>query len=137
MDLQIEDAIFFNAIFNKMNYPCTLHVLLMKFSQPLMWELTYNNETYILYLLQDRTLQGEEGWVTIQELLFSKASTDIVSRLVNSELSISDAFFTSDKIWRVGKIGDKIYPRKLVENYQEIKDRFPKQGIHLKDIHSI
>lgn len=137
MDLQIEDAIFFNAIVNKKNYPFTLNILLMKFSQPLMWELTYNNETYILYLLQDRALQGEDGYVTIQELLFSKASTDIVSRLGSSELSISDAFFTSDTIWRVGKIGNKIYPRKLVKNYQEIKDRFPRQGISLKDVRSI
>ncbi|WP_242247663.1 hypothetical protein [Bacillus cereus group sp. BfR-BA-01328] len=138
MDLQIEDAIFFHAIFKgKKNYPFSLNVLLMKFSQPLIWELTYNNDTYLLYLLQDKTLQGEEGWVTIQELLFSKASTDAVSRLVNSELSISDAFFISDKIWRVGKIGNKIYPRKLVKNYQEIKDRFPRQGITLKDVQSI
>lgn len=138
MDLQLEDALFFNAIFNqKKNYPFTLDVLLMNFSQPLIWKLNYNNETYLLYLLKDTTMQNYDGWVTIQELLFSKVTTTTVSKLLSSELSIPDAFLISDTIWRVGKIGNKIYPRKLVKSYTEIKDRFPRQGTTLKDVQSI
>ncbi|MFJ8528626.1 hypothetical protein [Bacillus sp. NPDC094106] len=138
MDLQINDSILLDVIFDEQenNYPFTLNVLL-KFSQPLIWELNYNNETYLVYLLRDKSTQTKNGLITTQELLFSKATTTTVSKLLGSELSISDAFLTSDTIWRAGKIGNKIYPRKSLKSYKEIKDRFPRQGIHLKDIHSI
>ncbi|MED0951072.1 hypothetical protein P4T70_23790 [Bacillus mobilis] len=138
MELRIEDAILFDAIFRELtNHPFVKKNVILEISQPIIWELNYKNETYLVYLLQDTSKQSNSGVITIRELLFSEVNETTVSKLMNSEISISDAFFTSDNIWRIGKIGSKLYPRKSLKSYKEIKDRFPRQGISLKDVQSI
>ncbi len=99
--------------------------------------MNYKNETYLVYLLQDTSKQSNFGVITIRELLFSEVNETTVSKLMNSEIPISDAFFTSNNIWRIEKIDSKLYPRKPLKSYKEIKDRFPRQGISLKNVQSI
>ncbi|HFJ9376821.1 TPA: hypothetical protein ACGW65_001108 [Bacillus paranthracis] len=138
MNLQIEDAILFDAIFRELtNHPFVKKKVILEISQPIIWELNYKNKTYLVYLLQDTSKQSSFGVITIRELLFSEVNETTVSKLMNSEIPISDAFFTSNNIWRIGKIDSKLYPRKPLKSYKEIKDRFPRQGISLKDVQSI
>ncbi|MED2454971.1 hypothetical protein P4145_36830, partial [Bacillus thuringiensis] len=105
MDLQVEDAILFDAIFRELtNNPFVKKKVILEISQPIIWELNYKNETYLVYLLQDNSKQSSFGVITIRELLFSEVNETTVSKLMNSEIPISDAFFNSNNICRIGKV---------------------------------
>lgn len=135
MDLIINDEEIFNAIFSDSNYDSLFELnVILDISQPMIFELSYKYEKYLIYVLRDMSKIKKGTLITIQELLFSKVNDEIVSKLIKSEISIYDSFLTSHKIWRVGRVGNKMFPRKLLEHIRDIEDRFPIQDLKLKDI---
>ncbi|MCU7667661.1 hypothetical protein [Bacillus thuringiensis] len=135
MDLIINDGEIFNAIFDDSNHDSLFELnIILNISQPIILELNNNDEKYLIYVLRDYSKVNDDRVIAVQELLFSKANDDIVSKLIKSEISIYDAFLTSHEIWRVGRVGGKIFPRKTLENIRDIEDRFPIQDLKLKDI---
>ncbi|GAB6439403.1 hypothetical protein bcgnr5369_00320 [Bacillus cereus] len=135
MDLIIDDEEIFNAIFDDSNHDSLFKLnIILDISQPIILELNNDDEKYLIYVLRDYSKVNDDRIIAVQELLFSKANDDIVSKLIKSEISIYDAFLTSHEIWRVGRVGGKIFPRKILENIRDIEDRFPIQDLKLKDI---
>lgn len=135
MNTTLQNIELFNAIFGyrEEEFPFPLRVLL-DISQPLLFELQHQGETYLLYVLRDTTKIIDGTHITVQELVCSKVKHDIISKLTKSEISIHDAFFSADTVWRTGKIGDKVFPPKQVENSKDIEDRFPKQNVKLNEL---
>ena len=135
MNPTLQNNKLFHAIFGYSEGDCPFRLrTILEISQPLLFELEYQKETYLLYVLRDTTKIIDGTRIPVQELLGSKVESDIVSKLTSSEISIHDAFFSADTVWRVGKIGDKIFPPKHVKNSSDIADRFPKQDVKLNEL---
>lgn len=135
MNITLHNNELFHAIFGygEEDIPFQLRTLL-DISQPLLFALEHQRETYLLYVLRDTTKIIDGSRITVQELVCSKVESDIVSKLISSEISIHDAFFSSDSVWRIGKIGNKIFPQKQVKNSKDIADRFPKQDVKINEL---
>lgn len=119
MNKQINDTELFNAIFNFSDNKYKLNLkILLKVTQPFLYEFKYLNETYLIYVLQDRNAYVNNQVFPIKELLISKVDSISVLKLIESELSIYDSFSSSTSIYRIGQIGNKKYSRKKSEKYQ-------------------
>lgn len=108
------------------NYNC--HVLL-DISEPLMFVLNELNNYYLAYTLQNRTLLlNNDTKADIVEVLIVNTSFTVIKSLLKGEMDIKDAL-SCDDMYRVGKIGDKVFPKKYVGNINEVEDRVPEFGV--------
>ena len=138
MNILINDSELLDAIFTcaTNRYSSNLKVV-FELSQPIMFQFNYSNETYLIYVLQDRTANIQNALIPIKELLISKVDNPNILKVLKSEISIYDAFLLGNDIWRIGQIGNKIYKRKKLLNKDEISNRFIKKNIFLKDLPNI
>lgn len=106
------------------------HVLL-DISEPLMFVLNELNNYYLAYTLQNRTLLlNNDTKADIVEVLIVNTSFPMIKKLLEGELDIKKAL-SSDCMYRIGKIGDKVFPKKYVSHINEVEDRVPEYGVRL------
>lgn len=106
------------------------HVLL-DISEPLMFVLNELNNYYLAYTLQNRTLLlNNDTKADIVEVLIVNTSFHMIKMLLQGELDIKEAL-SSDCMYRVGKVGDKVFPEKSVRHINEVEDRVPEYGVRL------
>lgn len=120
-------------IFGNMNnleiingYNC--HVLL-DISEPLMFTLNELNQYYLAYTLQNRTALLKNGTkADVVEVLIANTTISELKMLLEGEIDIKDMFLNKN-MSRIGKIGNKIFPRKDVNGIEEVENKIPKTGV--------
>lgn len=108
------------------NYNCRV---LLDISEPLMFVLNELNKYYFAYTLQNRTALLNNGTkADITELLIVNTSVSEIKMLIEGQLDIKAAL-SSDDMYRVGKIGNKVFPKKYVNSIEEVENRIPEYGV--------
>lgn len=117
----------FNFIFDGEENPEYKLTTLMSISQPFVFEIKYKGKHYLVYLLRDNTVNGQN----VTEFLYGEVNSDTVDKLVSYKITIHEAFNSSEQLYRVGRINNKIFDKKPVNDLSEVSDRFPSNDVKL------
>ncbi|AMA64522.1 hypothetical protein AAF454_13725 [Kurthia gibsonii] len=108
------------------SYNC--HTLL-DISEPLMFVLNELDKYYLAYTLQNRTAFLNNGArADVIELLIVSTSVSKIKMLLEGQMDIKDAL-SSEVMYRMGKIGNKIFPKKYVYSVDQVENKIPKLGV--------
>jgi len=108
------------------NYDCNV---LLDISEPLMFVLNELDDYYFAYTLQSRTaLLKNNTKADVIEMLIVNTSIEKIKNLIEGSIDIRDAL-SNDNMYRVGKIGNKIFPKKYVNNIKQVECKVPKIGV--------
>lgn len=92
--------------------------------------VTYLDNIYTFYVMQDRTLLKNKQLVDIKELLIVEPDIENLDKVIDGEISIYNFFSESYKC-RIGKIADKIFAPTVVRNMAEISPKIVSEELHL------
>lgn len=102
---------------------------LLDISEPLMFAINELNKYYLAYTLQNRTALLKNGnKADVVEVLIVNTSISEIKRLLEGQMDIRDALSCGD-MYRMGKVGNKVFPRKNVKSFEEIENKIPKIGV--------
>lgn len=103
----------------------------IKVDEPIFYATVYMESIFLSYILQDRTIIKNNKIVEIKEMFAVETSFDTVAELLTQKISVYDSLEKSKKKYKKGKIGNKLFPEKLVENIEEISDKIPEKNYML------
>ncbi|MBX9096723.1 hypothetical protein [Streptococcus gordonii] len=103
---------------------------LLAIDEPIFGIVTYLDNIYTLYVMQDRTLLKNKQLVDIKELLIVEPDIENLDKVIDGEISIYNFFSESYKC-RIGKIADKIFAPTVVRNMAEISPKIVSEELHL------
>ncbi|WP_089607922.1 hypothetical protein [Bacillus cereus] len=107
---------------------CTYRPLL-DISEPIMFLLNELNDYYLAYVLQNRTAILNNGLkADIVEVLIVSTSISDIKLMLVGEMDLHHILTNGNKV-RIGKVGHKLFPPKMVEELTYIKDKIPREGI--------
>lgn len=103
---------------------------LLVVDEPIFGIITYLNNIYVFYVMQDRTLLKNKQLINIKELLIAKPDIENLDKVIDGEISIYDFFSESHK-YRIGKIANKIFAPTVVRNMSEISPKLVSEDLYL------
>lgn len=103
---------------------------LLVVDEPIFGIITYLNNIYVFYVMQDRTLLKNKHLINIKELLIAKPDIENLDKVIDGEISIYDFFSESHK-YRIGKIANKIFAPTVVRNMSEISPKLVSEDLYL------
>lgn len=103
---------------------------LLAVDEPIFGIITYLNNIYVFYVMQDRTLLKNKQLINIKELLIAKPDIENLDKVIDGEISIYDFFSESHK-YRIGKIANKIFAPTVVRNMSEISPKLVSEDLYL------
>lgn len=102
---------------------------LLDISEPLMFVLNELNKYYLAYTLQNRTALLQNGdKADIVEVLIVNSSVAKIKMLLEGKMDIRDAL-SGENMYRIGKVGNKIFPKKYGNSNYEVQNKIPKTGV--------
>jgi len=106
---------------------------LIDISEPLMIAFEQLNTYYFVYALQNRTIAMKNGEIAdVQELLIAQTTLKTIVDLLEEKIDISSSLFScKDEVYRVGKVGNKVFPAKKIENFEQVDSKLPIKGVNL------
>ena len=103
---------------------------LLAVDEPIFGIITYLNNIYVFYVMQDRTLLKNKQLINIKELLIAKPDIENLDKVIDGEISIYDFFSESYKC-KIGKIANKIFAPTVVRNMSEISPKIVSENLYL------
>ena len=103
---------------------------LLAVDKPIFGIVTYLDNVYTFYVMQDRTLLKNKQLINIKELLIAKPDIENLDKVIDGEISIYDFFSESHK-YRIGKIANKIFAPTVVRNMSEISPKLVSEDLYL------
>lgn len=103
---------------------------LLALDKPIFGIVTYLDNIYVFYVMQDRTLLKNKQLVNIKELLIVKPDIENLDKVIDGEISIYDFFSKSYKC-RIGKIADKMFAPTVVKDMAEISPKIVSEELRL------
>lgn len=103
---------------------------LLAVDEPIFGIITYLNNIYVFYVMQDRTLLKNKQLINIKELLIAKPDIENLDKVIDGEISIYDFFSESYKC-KIGKIANKIFVPTVVRNMSEISPKLVSEDLYL------
>ena len=103
---------------------------LLALDKPIFGIVTYLDNIYAFYVMQDRTLLKNKQLVSIKELLIVKPDVENLDKVIDGEISIYDFFSKSYKC-RIGKIANKIFSPTVVRDIAEISPKIVSEELRL------
>lgn len=103
---------------------------LLAVDEPIFGIITYLNNIYVFYVMQDRMLLKNKQLINIKELLIAKPDIENLDKVIDGEISIYDFFSESHK-YRIGKIANKIFAPTVVRNMSEISPKLVSEDLYL------
>ena len=103
---------------------------LLAVDEPIFGIITYLNNIYVFYVMQDRTLLKNKQLINIKELLIAKPDIENLDKVIDGEISIYDFFSESYKC-KIGKIANKIFAPTVVRNMSEISPKLVSENLYL------
>ncbi len=104
---------------------------IISFSEPLFFVINYLDNVFLGYVLQNRTLVKNNERADIKEIFISKTDPQLILEMFNKTKSIYDVLNANQEKYRIGKIGDKIFKAKKIEDVEEISNRIPEKEYYL------
>ena len=104
---------------------------LIEFTEPLFFSIILLDKIFLGYVLQDRTVVNENSRADIKELYISESTFDDTLNMLNKTKTIYETLKAGKHKSRIGKIGERVFPRKEINNIQEIKDKIPNETYFL------
>jgi hypothetical protein len=102
---------------------------LLDISEPLMFVLNELNKYYLAYTLQNRTALLQNGAkADVVEVLIVNTSVRKIKMLLEGKMDIREAL-SGESMYRLGKIGNKIFPKKEIGNIHEVENKIPQVGV--------
>ncbi|MDR9853684.1 hypothetical protein RJP21_08730 [Paenibacillus sp. VCA1] len=102
---------------------------LLDISEPLLFVLNVLNQYYLAYTLQNRTALLRNGTkADVVEVLIVNSTVPKIKMLLEGQMDIRDAL-SSGNMYRMGKVGNKTFPKKEVHNVSEVESKIPKIGV--------
>lgn len=103
---------------------------LLAVDKPIFGIVTYLDNVYTFYVMQDRTLLKNKQLINIKELLIAKPDIENLDKVIDGEISIYDFFSESYKC-KIGKIANKIFAPTVVRNMSEISPKLVSDDLYL------
>lgn len=103
---------------------------LLAVDEPIFGIITYLNNIYVFYVMQDRTLLKNKQLINIKELLIAKSDIENLDKVIDGEISIYDFFSESYKC-KIGKIADKMFAPTVVRDMAEISPKLVSEDLYL------
>ena len=103
---------------------------LLAVDKPIFGIVTYLDNVYTFYVMQDRTLLKNKQLINIKELLIAKPDIENLDKVIDGEISIYDFFSESYKC-KIGKIANKIFAPTVVRNMSEISPKIVSENLYL------
>lgn len=103
---------------------------LLALDKPIFGIVTYLNNIYAFYVMQDRTLLKNKQLVNIKELLIAKPDIENLDKVIDGEISIYD-FFSKSYKYRIGKIANKMFTPTVVRDMAEISSKIVSEDLYL------
>jgi hypothetical protein len=103
---------------------------LLAVDKPIFGIVTYLDNVYTFYVMQDRTLLKNKQLINIKELLIAKPDIENLDKVIDGEISIYDFFSESHK-YRIGKIANKIFAPTVVRDMAEISPKLVSEDLYL------
>ena len=103
---------------------------LLVVDEPIFGIVTYLDNVYTFYVMQDRTLLKNKQLINIKELLIAKPDIENLDKVIDGEISIYDFFSESYKC-KIGKIANKIFAPTVVRNMSEISPKLVSEDLYL------
>ena len=103
---------------------------LLAVDEPIFGIITYLNNIYVFYVMQDRTLLKNKQLINIKELLIAKPDIENLDKVIDGEISIYDFFSESYKC-KIGKIADKMFAPTVVRDMAEIPPKLVSEDLYL------
>lgn len=103
---------------------------LLAVDEPIFGIITYLNNIYVFYVMQDRTLLKNKQLINIKELLIAKPDIENLDKVIDGEISIYDFFSESYKC-KIGKIADKMFAPTVVRDMAEISPKLVSEDLYL------
>lgn len=103
---------------------------LLAVDEPIFGIITYLNNIYVFYVMQDRMLLKNKQLINIKELLIAKPDIENLDKVIDGEISIYDFFSESYKC-KIGKIANKIFAPTVVRNMSEISPKLVSEDLYL------
>lgn len=103
---------------------------LLAVDKPIFGIVTYLDNVYTFYVMQDRTLLKNKQLINIKELLITKSNVENLDKVIDGEISIYDFFSESYKC-KIGKIANKIFAPTVVRNMSEISPKIVLEDLYL------
>lgn len=107
-----------------------IKLLLLAVDKPIFGIVTYLDNVYTFYVMQDRTLLKNKQLINIKELLIAKPDIENLDKVIDGEISIYDFFSESYKC-KIGKIADKIFSPTVVRDMAEISHKIVSKELRL------
>ncbi|MCL6663398.1 hypothetical protein [Paenibacillus amylolyticus] len=108
------------------DYNC---ITVLDISEPLMFVLNQFDEYYLAYLMQHKTIFYSNTKADVSEMLFSISTFEEIKELLQGRIAIKDALYKKDWTYKIGKIGNKIYPPNLISDVETIENKIPLDGV--------
>lgn len=103
--------------------------VLLDISEPLMFVLNELDDYYLAYTLQNRTaLLKNNTKADVVEMLIVSITISKIKHLLRGEMDIRDAL-SNDCMYRIGKIGNRVFPKKYVSSIEQVESKVPKLGV--------
>ena len=103
---------------------------LLAVDEPIFGIITYLNNIYVFYVMQDRMLLKNKQLINIKELLIAKPDIENLDKMIDGEISIYDFFSESYKC-KIGKIADKMFAPTVVRDMAEISPKLVSEDLYL------
>lgn len=122
-----------NNIINNLNEPNLLSDLncnvVLDISEPMMFVLNQLDEYYLAYVMHHKTMFYNNKKADVSEILISNTNFVEIKNLLKGEVAIKDALFKKDCTYKIGKIGSKVYPPKLISSIKIVENKIPKADV--------
>ena len=103
---------------------------LLVIDEPIFGIVTYLDNVYTFYVMQDRTLLKNKQLINIKELLIAKPDIENLDKVIDGKISIYDFFSKSYKC-RIGKIANKMFASTIVKDMAEISSKIVSEELRL------
>lgn len=104
---------------------------LISFSDPLFFIISFLDNIFLGYVLQERTLIKNGKRADIRELYVSQTNFEVTLEMLQKRRTVYETLNTSSEKYRIGKVGNKIFPAKKIEDVSEIENRIPIKSYYL------
>ena len=107
---------------------------LIDISEPIFSIINHMDRVYLCYVLQDRSILTKENiMASIKEIYISETTYNDILNMFDETISISAALLKGTNKFRIGKVGNKIFPAKQVTKIIEIENKIPKDYVILNE----
>lgn len=107
--------------------------VVLDISEPLLFILRQLDDYYLAYIMQNRTVKYHGKTTDIEEVLFVDTDMEEIRDLLNAKKSIKNVLYKKNRSSRIGRIGPKLYPQKVVEDIKSIENKIPREYVYLDE----